>query len=128
MCDNLICSNCGFDEISIKYVDTHEFFIYKCYACMKTWYNNVHEMKELSERETNLIRKSIRLEKIDFSLKPCPFCGKDMDINDPDTLHPTNRMHTEWIICCVEHACGCGSSMHGDDKYNTILKWNQRSK
>lgn len=79
--------------------------------------------------------------------KPCPFCGKRIEVTDVDTLYPSGigwtDHHTDgfrsyhkamevpkeqWCykIVCAESHGGCGAEMHGDDKEEAIEKWNQR--
>jgi len=68
-------------------------------------------------------------------LKPCPFCGSIIDINDSDTLYPNGeysynynsilKIHETQLchdICCD----GCGAEVHGDSRKETIDKWNTR--
>jgi hypothetical protein len=78
--------------------------------------------------------------------KPCPFCGKKIDINDEDTLYPSGTgwkdsgegyrhyvsiydvPKEQWCykIVCQEHYGGCGAEIHGDSVDETIEKWNRR--
>lgn len=85
-------------------------------------------------------------------IKPCPFCGKEIDINDPDTLYPSG---VSWVsieeesgiegliayvsskeypeanrcyqLICQVHQGGCGAEMHGDSVEEVLTKWNKRS-
>lgn len=84
-----------------------------------------------------------------MTIKPCPFCGHTLDINDPDVLYPSgiywypdgdfHRYYTSQRISiegfrgqpCYKIACkdimgGCGAEMHGDSKQEVIDKWNRR--
>ena len=79
-------------------------------------------------------------------MKPCPFCGKEVDLEDPDTLHPTG---SGWLIrntgvrsyhsfrevpqeqwCyglhCTTTSGGCGVRMDADSRTEAIEKWNNR--
>lgn len=82
-------------------------------------------------------------------LKPCPFCGKVLDLDDLDTLYPTgiywypdgdyhvyylnqrydhvgNQGNPCYILLCNVLSGGCGAEMHGDGKQEVIDKWNRR--
>lgn len=77
--------------------------------------------------------------------KPCPFCGKNIDLNGHDTLYPAGfgwvqedgyRHYVDiydvpkeqWCykIVCDETAGGCGATVMGDSIEETINKWNKR--
>lgn len=79
-------------------------------------------------------------------LLPCPFCGKTMQITE-DTIYPSGTvwLYNEdlqcrtyhgihdipngnicWQINCCEHEGGCGASISGDSRQETIEKWNKR--
>lgn len=84
--------------------------------------------------------------------KPCPFCGLHLDPNDVDILYPSGTAWKEedfgdgiilrhyvraseapkenWCynLVCQTHYGGCGASMSGDSKEETVEKWNKRSK
>jgi hypothetical protein len=75
-------------------------------------------------------------------MKPCPFCGTEVDLNDEDTLYPNGLGWREeeenmraycmarevpkeqW--CYSLHCLGCGVEMKGDTRQEAIDKWNQR--
>lgn len=78
-------------------------------------------------------------------MKSCPFCGKEVDLEDPDTLYTNgigwvqngNRRSYHnfrevpegqwcWSIHCHEHAGGCGAQINGDSRQECIDKWNRR--
>ena len=89
-------------------------------------------------------------------LKPCPFCKKEMDATDPDTLHrsgtiwktrgesrreyvsfrtqmtfPEKDMN-DYMGWCYEINCrtssgGCGANISGDSQEEVINKWNRRT-
>lgn len=78
-------------------------------------------------------------------MKPCPFCGKEVDLDDPDTLHPNGfgwkdrngiiSYHSfrdvpkeQWCysLKCVITSGGCGAEISADSKQEAIDKWNTR--
>jgi hypothetical protein len=81
-----------------------------------------------------------------FELKPCPFCGHEVDLEDSDTLYPNgsgwrdreNDMREyysfrkvpkeQWCYSmhCPTTAGGCGVEMSADSRQEAIDKWNQR--
>lgn len=80
-------------------------------------------------------------------MKPCPFCGHEVDLEDGDTLYPNgvgwqtrrNGMRTyhprkevpqeQWCYSmhCPTTAGGCGAEVSGDTKQEAIDKWNRRA-
>ena len=79
--------------------------------------------------------------------KNCPFCGKEADISNPDTLHPSGTYwmigsdgiksymgHKDrqigskkcWVFNCPESSGGCGAEMHADSAKEAMEKWNRR--
>jgi len=89
---------------------------------------------------------------VNYDIKPCPFCGMAVDINDYDTLYPSGihwyddpdigrvyisrnqlkrakglyHVHDCWVLNCVATAGGCGASITGDSAGEAIHKWQQR--
>lgn len=81
-----------------------------------------------------------------LKLKPCPFCGKELDLNDPDTVYPNGiywrdteeygrvyfgGMTAESDGRCMQIVCsdvsgGCCAEMHGDSLEDVVDKWNNR--
>lgn len=79
-------------------------------------------------------------------MKPCPFCGKEVEIDDDETLYPTGtgweintagyktyksfrnvpREQWCWSMHCPETHGGCGVEMSADTKEEAIEKWNKR--
>lgn len=58
-----------------------------------------------------------------MELKNCPFCGYDINNNDPmDTVYPSNRDRTLWQVVC----CTCSATVYGETKQNAIDNWNTR--
>jgi hypothetical protein len=75
-------------------------------------------------------------------MKPCPFCGKEPDLDDLDTLHPSGiywtdsehgilyRSHQDRGLHdheCYEINCiPCSLTLEGDSKEEVIEKWETR--
>jgi len=79
-------------------------------------------------------------------MKPCPFCGHEVDLEDGDTLypntagwedHPDHGRHycfyqqvpkEQWCYSmhCPTTAGGCGAEISGDSRQEAIDKWNRR--
>ena len=62
---------------------------------------------------------------MDYRVKPCPFCGVQMEDSDSDDYLHTMR-EGFWSINCLEIAGGCGVQMLGDTEQEVIEKWNRR--
>lgn len=79
-------------------------------------------------------------------LKPCPFCGKEPDISDGDSLYPTGTgwkdegeyrsyhkgsevPKEQWCYAagCSELSGGCSAEVFGDSRQEAIDKWNTRA-
>lgn len=83
-------------------------------------------------------------------MKPCPFCGNNIDIDDPDTLHKTGTIWIDglhdgrsyhhfktdtkglengfcWEINCTTSSSGCGVNISADSKQEVIAKWQRRA-
>lgn len=80
------------------------------------------------ERDINSIRDNM-------VLKNCPFCGHDLNTQDPmDTLYPsfvwynpeTEQEETVWNIVCHVTAGGCDCEVYGDSPQQCIENWNRR--
>lgn len=83
-------------------------------------------------------------------IKPCPFCGKSVDMDDGDTLYPIGVYwreseyvpderhyvghkehnpetdHPCYGMHCPESSGGCGAQITGDSLEETIDNWNTR--
>lgn len=80
------------------------------------------------------------------TMLPCPFCGKEVDLDCPDTLYPSGIVWVNDEECyrfygtrkqypvpdghCYTLHCnngvGCGAQMHGDSAEEVIEQWNRR--
>jgi hypothetical protein len=78
-------------------------------------------------------------------MKPCPFCGHEVDLENGDTLYPSSvgwkdnafgrSYHSfrevpqeQWCysMYCPTTSGGCGCEMSADTKEEVIEKWNKR--
>lgn len=78
-------------------------------------------------------------------VKPCPFCGKKVDLEDHDVLYPSGtgwkqedgfrsyHRYSEvpkeqwcYTMHCTSNSGGCGAEMSGDSKEEALEKWNRR--
>lgn len=75
-------------------------------------------------------------------MKPCPFCGKEVDLNDPDVFYPsgvgwkynatlkTRTYHSHRDVpkeqWCWVLNCSCGAELYGDSEQEVKDKWNRR--
>ena len=61
---------------------------------------------------------------------PCPFCGKDIDLQykryPVDTLYPATKDFSVWELICSALDGGCDASILGSNKSECIEKWNRR--
>lgn len=87
----------------------------------------------------------------EMTVKPCPFCGFEIDLGERDMLVPTSfwkskpngervylgmgrGLRTEnlsdcnrvWEIRCSFERGGCGATMSGDSITEVINNWNKR--
>jgi hypothetical protein len=79
---------------------------------------------------------------------PCPFCGKEVDFDDADTLYPSGSGWKDdviegirtyhnfrivpksqwcWSMHCPTPAGGCGCEVSGDSKEEALARWNLRN-
>ena len=56
-------------------------------------------------------------------MKPCPFCGCKVDVDDLDAVYPVNRERTLWQ---AGHYT-CSASVLGETLLEAIANWNKRS-
>jgi hypothetical protein len=63
---------------------------------------------------------------------PCTQCGRDWIEQDEllDTVYPSQRdpytgEFTEWNVVCQLHNTGCGRTVYGKSKTETVERWNQ---
>lgn len=62
-------------------------------------------------------------------LKPCPFCGRAVDIENPDAaypLTPSNVVPEIWQAGCIESEGGCTAHVLGFSRAEAIEAWNKR--
>ena len=80
------------------------------------------------------------------SALPCPFCGKQVDLSDLDTLYPSGIVYKDcqdigrhygtrkeipqydgqcYVLRC-DTGVGCGASMSGDSVEEVLEQWNRR--
>ena len=80
-------------------------------------------------------------------MKPCPFCGHEVDLEDGDTLYPNGTgwedhpghgirgycsfrevTKEQWCYSmhCPTNAGGCGAEISADSREEAIQKWNTR--
>lgn len=80
-------------------------------------------------------------------MKPCPFCGKVVDLDEADTLypngigwsddaHPPLRVYLTfrevpkdqwcWTMHCPTTTGGCGAEISADSRQEAIDAWNRR--
>jgi|LauGreDrversion4_2_1035121.scaffolds.fasta_scaffold361812_4 hypothetical protein len=65
-----------------------------------------------------------------MKLKPCPFCGNDLNQQDfwHETVYPYNRQKTIWSVNCAEEVGGCSAQMFADSVEEVVKKWNKRQR
>jgi hypothetical protein len=59
-------------------------------------------------------------------VKPCPFCGFQPDIADPDFIYPLVVDRTLWGAHCPTPAGGCDASVLASTRDGALLHWNRR--
>lgn len=53
-------------------------------------------------------------------LRPCPFCGNDLNKQDPeDTIYPATKSGEILQIVCGEYSGGCGATILGRTEEET---------
>jgi hypothetical protein len=59
-----------------------------------------------------------------MNLKPCPFCGNDLNNQDPlDTVYPADREDTLYQVVCQV----CSATILGESRQDAISCWNMRT-
>lgn len=106
----------------------------------------VHTMRDAHNIDIDALKCTILTFKEQKELKPCPFCGHQLDVEDGDTLYPSGlywrvtddithyirlkeRQEGDqpcWKIVCNTSAGGCDVEMHADTEEELIEKWNRR--
>lgn len=82
------------------------------------------------------------------TIKPCPFCGKHINLDDEDSIYPSGigwlfddelqsrTYHNfravpkeQWcyVMHCPELYGGCGAEISGDSMEEALAKWNTRT-
>lgn len=114
--------------------------------CQRTARTTTKGAMSMSEqKDTN--KASGAATELNEGLECCPFCGKAVDLEDPDTLYPsgTGWLYNEslgcrtyhsyrevpkeqwcWTMHCPVTSGGCGAEMPGDSKAEVIAAWNKR--
>lgn len=61
-------------------------------------------------------------------IKPCPFCGTEINLDDLDDALHSYRVKDGmiWSLNCLECYGGCNAQMLGDTEKEVIEKWNRR--
>jgi hypothetical protein len=81
----------------------------------------------------------------DITPLPCPFCERQPELENPDTLYPNGvgwklqrgfRFYVnfrevpqeQWCygMHCCECCGGCGAEINGDSEAEAVSKWNRR--
>lgn len=107
------------------------------------------QLKADFEKYSEDVDKLIDRYSSELKVAPCPFCGHKPE-DEMDFLHPTGSgwrddmlgekvmrhymrandprgVHGRcWELNCLEHEGGCGASVSGDSREETIKKWNRR--
>ena len=71
-------------------------------------------------RRTENIEEGVKKMK----LKPCPFCGGQ--IEKDDGIYPTTRDRKHWQAGC--NKVGCEATVYGKSKKDVIERWNKRKR
>lgn len=57
-------------------------------------------------------------------LLPCPFCGRDLNQQDPmDTIYPADRGKTIYQVVCQD----CSATVLGANVEECVENWNRRA-
>ena len=67
------------------------------------------------------------IEKSGRYLKPCPFCGFELDPSDMDCIYPATREGDIFQVVCHESGGGCSATVLGLTPTDAIKNWNKRA-
>jgi hypothetical protein len=63
-----------------------------------------------------------------MKLKPCPFCGHDLNQQDfwHESVYPQSRGASIWSVNCAEETGGCSAQILGSSAEDAVKNWNKR--
>lgn len=61
-----------------------------------------------------------------MELLPCPFCGLQINDEDPRSYIHFQQRNGLYQLCCLEEAGGCTASVLGRSREEVVKRWNTR--